>query len=265
MRRRSRNCRQLSQLKLPSVVPLSGPSLLVEQGPDIRAAEANLHAATAAVGVARANRLPNITLSANLGASALHAGQLFAPGTGSYTLAANAAQPIFDGMTLLNKERAAVAALEQADAQYRATVISTPFRTSQIRCARCKQTRERSRRLERPRTRRGAAKPRCRTHAAQIWPGLARRRAQLAARVPQRVPLPRAGGSDPPFRHSRAMHGAWRRLVELDQAQIGAPLREQPAARNCTHARPGLYRQRKTLFERCSHRSRNVFCVQGVY
>lgn len=114
----------LSQLKLPVTVPVSVPSLLVEQRPDIRAAEANLHAATATVGVARASRLPNITLSANLGASAFHLAQLFAPGTGFYPLAANAAQPLFDGMTLLNKERSAVAALEQADAQYRSTVIN---------------------------------------------------------------------------------------------------------------------------------------------
>ena len=115
---------RLSQLKLPGTVPLSVPSTLVAQRPDIRAAEANLHAATAAVGIARASRLPNITLSANLGASAFHVAQLFAPGTGFYTLAANAAQPLFDGMTLLNKERSAVAALEQADAQYRSTVIN---------------------------------------------------------------------------------------------------------------------------------------------
>ncbi|MGD9544295.1 MAG: efflux transporter outer membrane subunit [Methylocystis sp.] len=115
---------KLSQLKLPMTVPVSVPSMLVEQRPDIRAAEANLHAATAAVGIARASRLPNITLSANLGASAFHVAQLFAPGTGFYTLAANAAEPLFDGMTLLNKERSAVAALEQADAQYRSTVVN---------------------------------------------------------------------------------------------------------------------------------------------
>ncbi|MGD9541625.1 efflux transporter outer membrane subunit [Methylocystis sp.] len=114
----------LTRLKLPVTVPVSVPSSLVEQRPDIRAAEANLHAATAAVGVARASRLPNITLSANLGASAFHLAQLFAPGTGFYTFAANAAQPLFDGMTLLNKERSAVAALEQADAQYRSTVVN---------------------------------------------------------------------------------------------------------------------------------------------
>jgi len=109
---------------LPSAVPVSLPSQLVEQRPDIKAAEANLHAVSASVGVAIANRLPNITLSANLGASAFRMAQLFAPGTGLYTVAANAAQTIFDGMTLLNKQKAAEAALEQADAQYRGTVIN---------------------------------------------------------------------------------------------------------------------------------------------
>ncbi len=114
----------LAHLKLPTAVPVSLPSQLVEQRPDIRAAEANLHAASASVGVAVANRLPQITLSANLGTSAFHAAQLFTPGTALYTLAANASQPILDGMTLLNKQRAATAALEQADAQYRNTVIN---------------------------------------------------------------------------------------------------------------------------------------------
>lgn len=113
----------LKSFKLPSTVPVSVPSKLVEQRPDIKAAEANLHQASAAVGVAIANRLPNLTLSANVGASAFHMAQLFAPGTGLYTAAANISQPIFDGMTLLNKQKAAEAALEQADAQYRDTVI----------------------------------------------------------------------------------------------------------------------------------------------
>lgn len=115
---------QLEKFKLPTTVPISIPSAIVAQRPDIRAAEANLHAATAAVGIARGNRLPNITLSASLGVSAFKTAELFMPGTGFYTLAANATQPIFDGMTLMNKERSAVAALEQADAQYRSTVIN---------------------------------------------------------------------------------------------------------------------------------------------
>ncbi|WP_281932432.1 efflux transporter outer membrane subunit [Methylocystis iwaonis] len=115
---------ELARFTLPSTVPVSLPSQLVAQRPDIMAAEANLHAASAAVGVAAANRLPNITLSANVGASAFKVAQLFAPGTGLYTAAANLSQPIFDGMTLLNKQKAAEAALEQTDAQYRSTVIN---------------------------------------------------------------------------------------------------------------------------------------------
>lgn len=114
---------ELKSFRLPATIPVSVPSKLVAQRPDIKAAEANLHQASAAVGVAIANRLPNITLSANVGASALHMAQLFAPGTGLYAAAANISQPIFDGMTLLNRQKAAQAALEQADAQYRDTVV----------------------------------------------------------------------------------------------------------------------------------------------
>ncbi|MGJ0510273.1 MAG: efflux transporter outer membrane subunit [Methylocystis sp.] len=115
---------ELSSFKLPETVPVTVPSRLVAQRPDIRAAEAALHQSSADVGVAIANRLPNITLSANLGASAFKAAELFTPGTGLYTAAANISQPIIDGMTLLNKQKAAEAALEQADAQYRSTVIN---------------------------------------------------------------------------------------------------------------------------------------------
>lgn len=114
----------LSRFKLPETVPVSIPSQLVAQRPDVKAAEANLHEATAAVGVAIANRLPNINISGNLGASAFKAAELFTPGTGLYMAAANITQPIFMGMTLLNKQKAAQAALEQADAQYRSTVIN---------------------------------------------------------------------------------------------------------------------------------------------
>lgn len=115
---------ELANFKLPATAPVSVPSQLVAQRPDIRAAAANLHQASAAVGVAIANRLPNVTLSANVGASAFHMAQLFTPGTGLYSAAANLSQPIFDGMSLLNKQKAAEAALEQADAQYRSTVIN---------------------------------------------------------------------------------------------------------------------------------------------
>jgi len=113
----------LKSFKLPATVPVSVPSKIVAQRPDVKAAEANLHQASASVGVAIANRLPNITLSANVGASAFHIAKLFLPGTGLYTAAANISQPVFDGMTLLNKQKAAEAALEQADAQYRDAVV----------------------------------------------------------------------------------------------------------------------------------------------
>src|SRR6202022_4291741 len=100
------------------------PSKLVDQRPDVRAAEANMHAASAQVGVTIAARLPNIVLSANGGSTAFNFAQSFTPGTGFYTLAASATAPIFDGFTLYNKQKAAEAALDQAEAQYRATVIT---------------------------------------------------------------------------------------------------------------------------------------------
>jgi NodT family efflux transporter outer membrane factor (OMF) lipoprotein len=114
----------LAHLKLPSNLPVSLPSKLVDQRPDVRAAEANMHAASAQVGVAIAARLPNILLSANGGSSAATFAQTFTPGTGFYTLTASVTAPIFDGFTLYNKQKAAEAALDQAEAQYRATVIA---------------------------------------------------------------------------------------------------------------------------------------------
>jgi NodT family efflux transporter outer membrane factor (OMF) lipoprotein len=115
---------QLASLKLPTNLPVSLPSKLVDQRPDIRAAEAAMHSASALIGVAIAARLPNITLSANGGTSAYNYAQAFAPGTGFYTLAAGVTAPIFDGFTLYNKQRAAEAALDQAEAVYRLAVIT---------------------------------------------------------------------------------------------------------------------------------------------
>jgi NodT family efflux transporter outer membrane factor (OMF) lipoprotein len=114
----------LAHLKLPTNLPISLPGKLVDQRPDVRAAEANMHSAAALVGVAIAARLPNITLSANGGSAAFNLGTAFAPGTGFYTLTAGVTQPIFDGFTLYHKQKAAEAALEQAEAQYRSTVIT---------------------------------------------------------------------------------------------------------------------------------------------
>ena len=114
----------LAHLKLPANLPISLPGKLVDQRPDVRAAEANMHSASALVGVAIAARLPNITLSANGGSASFNWGTAFAPGTGFYTIGAAVTQPIFDGLTLYHKQKAAEAALEQAEAQYRATVIT---------------------------------------------------------------------------------------------------------------------------------------------
>jgi len=114
----------LAHFKLPANLPISVPSKLVDQRPDVRQAEANMHAASALIGVAIAARLPNFPISGNAGAAAFSLADLFTPGTNFYTLAATATQPIFDGFTLYNKQKAAEAALEQAEAQYRSTVIT---------------------------------------------------------------------------------------------------------------------------------------------
>ena len=115
---------QLADLKLPADLPVSLPSKLVEQRPDVKAAEENLHSASAQIGVAIAARIPQITLSANVGNSASTIGNMFTPGTNFWTLAGGISGPIFDGFTLMHKQRAAEAAFDQAGAQYKATVIT---------------------------------------------------------------------------------------------------------------------------------------------
>jgi NodT family efflux transporter outer membrane factor (OMF) lipoprotein len=114
----------LAGLDLPQDLPLSLPSKLVEQRPDIRSAEGQLQAASAQVGVAISNMLPQITLSANIGTVATQANQLLMPGNGFWTLAGGFVQPIFQGGELLHKTRAARAHLDQVAAQYRSAVIT---------------------------------------------------------------------------------------------------------------------------------------------
>jgi NodT family efflux transporter outer membrane factor (OMF) lipoprotein len=115
---------ELSSLHLPEDLPLSLPSKLVAQRPDVRQAEANLHSASAQIGIAVANRLPNFLLSADVGSMALEAGKMFSSGTGFWTLAGSVTQPIFEGGALMHRERAARAAYTEAAEQYRATVIT---------------------------------------------------------------------------------------------------------------------------------------------
>ena len=114
----------LQHLTLPRNLPVSLPGTMVAQRPDVRAAEASLHSASALVGVAIAARLPNITLSGNPGSSAFKPAELFAPGTLFYTVVGSATQTVFDGFTLYHRQKAAEAALEQAGAVYRQTVIT---------------------------------------------------------------------------------------------------------------------------------------------
>jgi NodT family efflux transporter outer membrane factor (OMF) lipoprotein len=115
---------ELSSLQLPQELPLSLPSELVAQRPDVRQAEANLHDASAKIGISIANRLPNITLTANAGSTAVALDQVFTTGTGFWGVGAAVTAPLFEGGTLLHQERAAKAAYTQAAEQYRSTVLT---------------------------------------------------------------------------------------------------------------------------------------------
>lgn len=115
---------ELESLTLPQDLPLSLPSQVIEQRPDVRAAEEQLHAASALVGVATANRLPQFSIDGTLGGGAGHFSQMFWSSGTFFNLAASLTQPIFDGGVLKHRQRAAEEALNQATAQYRATVLA---------------------------------------------------------------------------------------------------------------------------------------------
>lgn len=115
---------ELSSLHLPDDLPISLPSMLVEQRPDIRVAEAQLHAASARYGVAIANTLPQFSVTAAVGGMAATPAWMFRSGGGFFNLAADVAYTIFDGGTLRARSRAAQHALELAAAEYRTTVIA---------------------------------------------------------------------------------------------------------------------------------------------
>lgn len=115
---------RLTDLQLPTELPLSLPSELARQRPDIRAAEALLQQAGAKVGVATANLYPQLTLSANVGSiGSSNGGDLFAGSSGFYILGAALTQPLFRGGELQARRRAAVAAYEQAGAAYQEVVL----------------------------------------------------------------------------------------------------------------------------------------------
>ncbi len=113
----------LEDLTPPTQLPLSLPSKLVAQRPDVLMAEANMHAASAEVGVAVANMLPQFAITADTGSAALAISQLFTPYTRFWDAGASLTQTLFDAGALLHRHRAAEDALDQAAAQYRAAVI----------------------------------------------------------------------------------------------------------------------------------------------
>jgi NodT family efflux transporter outer membrane factor (OMF) lipoprotein len=118
---------QLGDLHLPESLPLSLPSDLVNQRPDVRQQEELLHEASAQVGVATANMLPQISLTAAVGGSSTLPESLFQAANRTWSVGAGVSQPLFHGGKLLHQRRAAVAAYEQALADYRAAVL-TAFR-----------------------------------------------------------------------------------------------------------------------------------------
>jgi NodT family efflux transporter outer membrane factor (OMF) lipoprotein len=115
---------ELTSLHMPTNLPVSIPSKLVSQRPDVAAAEEQLRSANAQVGVAVANRLPIVNITGAYGGTATVFDQMFAPGGSFWTIIGNVTGTVFDGGTLLHQERAAEQGLYQAAAQYRSTVIA---------------------------------------------------------------------------------------------------------------------------------------------
>ncbi|MHB1299794.1 MAG: efflux transporter outer membrane subunit [Burkholderiales bacterium] len=116
---------RLEELHLPENLPVSLPSELAKQRPDIRAAEALLHEASAQVGVATANLYPQITLSANIGSESIATSSMFSNNTNIWSIGGNLLQPIFNAGSLKAKKKSAVAAFDNAFAQYRSTVLQS--------------------------------------------------------------------------------------------------------------------------------------------
>ena len=114
----------IDSLVLPRELPVSVPSALVRQRPDIRSAEAQLHEASAQIGVATAALYPQITLSGSVDRQSFKLDKLFDTGTTGWSLLAGLTQPIFNGGALQAKRRAAVAAYDAANAQYQSTVLN---------------------------------------------------------------------------------------------------------------------------------------------
>jgi NodT family efflux transporter outer membrane factor (OMF) lipoprotein len=115
---------ELDALQLPPELPLSLPARIIEQRPDVRAAEAQLHAANAQLGVAVAAMLPQLSITGAYGGNADEFAWMFRHGGPFWNLVGNVTQPVFEGGTLLHRKRAANEALKQAAAQYQSSVLT---------------------------------------------------------------------------------------------------------------------------------------------
>jgi NodT family efflux transporter outer membrane factor (OMF) lipoprotein len=114
----------LADLQLPPDLPLSLPSKLVEQRPDIRASEALLHNASANIGIATANLFPQFTVTGSLTDSAIQVGDFFTGTNTGWSVIAGLTAPIFRGGTLRAQQRAAYDVFDRSAAQYRGTVLN---------------------------------------------------------------------------------------------------------------------------------------------
>jgi NodT family efflux transporter outer membrane factor (OMF) lipoprotein len=116
---------ELTDFQLPVELPVTLPSSLVNQRPDIRAAEELLHSASALIGVATANLFPKLTITGNYGTESTLLDSLFSGGTSVWSIGAGLLQPLFRGGELTARRRAAIAAYDQAEARYRETVLQS--------------------------------------------------------------------------------------------------------------------------------------------
>ncbi|MBV8501864.1 MAG: efflux transporter outer membrane subunit [Paucibacter sp.] len=114
----------LDRLHMPAELPLSLPSKIVDQRPDVRAALEQLRSANAQVGVAMAARLPQFSITGAIGGTASHFNEMFKTGGPFWNIIAGVSQTVFDGNTLKHRQRAAEQGLLQAAEQYRGTVIA---------------------------------------------------------------------------------------------------------------------------------------------
>jgi len=115
---------KLDQLQLPTDLPVSLPSQLIEQRPDVRSAQEQLRSASAQIGVATANMLPSFTINGNVGYMNTVLAGLASPANVFWIVSANATQTIFDGGTLLHTLRGAQATYDAAAWSYRGTVVT---------------------------------------------------------------------------------------------------------------------------------------------